>query len=119
MITYEKLSQHPSAFRSMTGFHPEAFASLLCAFAAAHAKRCSTAPITKRGHKPRQRAPGAGRRFSHDLTDRLLMALVWLRLYPTYEVLGFLFSLDKANARRNVLELLASLEALADFAFER
>jgi hypothetical protein len=46
------------------------------------------------------------------------MALVWLKVYPTYEVLGVLFGLHKGNARRNVLDVLATLAALADFPFD-
>lgn len=119
MHTYETMRQRPAAFKSMTGFSVEAFETLFGAFARAHHDRCQTAPTTKRGQKPRQRAVGAGRRYSHDLRTRLIMGLVWLRIYPTYEVLGLLFSLDKANARDNVLDVLATLETLADFEFER
>jgi DDE superfamily endonuclease len=118
MFTYEILRRRPAAFKSMTGFSVEAFETLFGAFARAHRDRCQTALITKRGNQPRQRAFGAGRRHSHDARTRLVMALVWLRIYPTYEVLGLLFSLDKANARDNVLDVLATLETLADFPFE-
>ena len=47
------------------------------------------------------------------------MALVWLRIYPTYEVLGWLFDLEKSNAWENVQDALAVLATLADFPFER
>jgi DDE superfamily endonuclease len=119
MFTYERMRRCPAAFKSMTGFSVEEFETLFGALARAHEDRRQTATATKRGHQPRQRAPGAGRRYSHDLRTRLVMALVWLRIYPTYEVLGFLFSLDKTNARDNVLDILATLETLADFPFER
>jgi hypothetical protein len=119
MITFENLGRRPSAFQSMTGLSVEAFQMLLGAFVRAHEERCCASQTTKRGGKPRQRAVGAGRRYSHDLRTRLLMALVWLRIYPTYELLGFLCSLDKANARDNVLDVLATLETLTEFAFER
>lgn len=119
MHTYESMRRRPAAFKSMTGFSVEAFETLFGAFDRAHRDRCQTSPSTKRGNQPRQRAFGAGRRYSHDLRTRLVMALVWLRIYPTYEVLGLLFSLDKSNARDNVLDVLATLETLADFTFER
>jgi hypothetical protein len=118
MHTYETMRQRPAAFKSMTGFSVEAFETLFHAFARAHADRRQTAPTTPRDGQPRQRAAGAGRRYSHDLRTRLIMGLVWLRIYPTYEVLGLLFSLDKSNARDNVLDVLATLETLADFPFE-
>lgn len=119
MFTYETMRRRPAAFKSMTGFSVEAFETLFGAFARAHHDRCQTSPTTKRANQPRQRAVGAGRRHSHDLRTRLIMALVWLRIYPTYEVLGFFFSLDRANARDNVRDVLATLETLADFSFER
>jgi len=34
------------------------------------------------------------------------MAMVWLRIYPTYEVLGVLFDLHKSNVCRNLKILL-------------
>ena len=119
MLTDETMRRRPAAFKSLTGFSVEGFETLFGAFALAHHDRCQTSLTTKRGHQPRQRAFGAGRRYAHDLRTRLVMALVWLRLYPTYEVLGVLFALDRANARDNVLDVLATLETLADFPFER
>ena len=47
------------------------------------------------------------------------MTLTWLRVYPTYEVLGWLFGLEKSNAWENVQDTLAVLETLADFPFEK
>jgi transposase len=119
MISYENLSRRPSAFKSMTGFSVEAFDTLFLAFARAHDERCHASGITKRHGTPRQRAYGAGRRFSHDLRTRLLIALIWLRIYPTFEVLGFLFSLNKTNVHDIVGDILATLDTMADFCYER
>jgi len=119
MITYEALVRHPAAFRSLTGHSVAAFDALAAVFVPAYEERRRTAPVTRRRGQPRQRAVGAGARFHHDLRTRLLMALVWLRLYPTYEVLGFLFSLDKTNVHATVGEILETLETLATFPFER
>jgi len=47
------------------------------------------------------------------------MALVWLRIYPTYEVLGFFFDLHKRNAQLNVRAVLGVLDTLHDFPFDR
>jgi transposase len=119
MISYENLARSPSAFKSMTGFSVEAFSPLFRAFARAHEERLSASTTTRRHGTPRQRAPGAGHRFSHDLQTRLLMTLIWLRIYPTFEVLGFLFSLNKTNAHDNVRTVMATLETMTDFCFER
>jgi DDE superfamily endonuclease len=119
MLTYDLLSRRPAAFRSLTGFSPEAFDALLAVFLPAHQQRLHQSTHTKRSRQPRQRAQGAGRRFTHDLPTRLLMALIWLRIYPTFEVLGLLFSLDKNNVHASVGEMLDTLATLAHFPFER
>ena len=119
MITFAHLSRHASTFRSLTGMNEAEFHSLFAAFAQAQTTCRQTATTTRRDRKPRQRASGAGRRFAHDEQTRLLIALVWLRVYPTFEMLGFLFGLHKANAHKNVFDVLAILETLADFRFER
>jgi hypothetical protein len=119
MITYEALVRHPAAFRSLTGHTVEAFEALFAEFAPAHEERRRTATTTRRKGQPRQRAVGAGHAYQHDLPTRLLIALFWLRIYPTFEVLGFFFSLDKTNVHATVGDLLATLETLATFPFER
>jgi len=47
------------------------------------------------------------------------MALVWLRVYPTYELLGFFFDLHKRNAQLNVRAALEVLDSLDDFPRDR
>ncbi len=75
----------------MTGMSVAEFDALHEEFAPAHARRRATLNITKRDKRPRQRLAGAGRPHRHDLRDRLLMTLIWLRVYTTYEILGFFF----------------------------
>jgi hypothetical protein len=119
MIRYQDLQRRPvKLFRSLTGMDFDAFEALFAAFQAAHqAARASSAGT--RGGRPRRRAPGGGRHHALAPRDRLLMALFWLKAYPTYEVLGFFFGLDKANAHRNTADVLAVLETLGDFPFDR
>ena len=47
------------------------------------------------------------------------MTLVWLRVYPTYTLLGYFFGLDQSNAWRNTADVLAVLETLGDFRCDR
>jgi hypothetical protein len=117
MITFERLATRPSAFTSLSGLSLTDFEALYQDFAFAYAQD-RQASLTRTGQK-RQRAAGAGAKFSHDGRTRLLMALVWLRVYPTYEVLGFLFSLNKGNALRGVEDVLQTLEAHTVFPCER
>lgn len=118
MFTYESLSRCPSAFRSLTGMTATEFESLLTTFVAADEQLRKRTRTTRRG-KRRRRAAGAGHPFRHDHRHRLLMALVWLRVYPTYELLGFYFGLHKRNAQLNVRAVLAVLDTLDDFPFDR
>ena len=119
MITYENLSHKPAAFKSMTGLSPTDFNTLFTEFEPAHRARLEKTPRTKRHKQLRQRAQGAGRPHDHTLKDRLLMTLLWLRIYTTYEVLGFFFSLDKTNVEDNLKDILATLESMTSFSCER
>jgi len=118
MITYQHLSIRPAAFQSMSGMSVADFNSLYHQFAPAHRQRLQELRITKRDKQPRKRQAGAGRPHTHDLRDRLLMSLVWLRIYTTYEVLGFFFSLNKTNVEDNLKDVLATLETMSTFALE-
>jgi hypothetical protein len=89
MMTYEALSRKPAAFQSLMGMSIAAFETLYQQFEVAHQQRLEQLSTTKRSKRPRKRRVGAGRRHSHNLRERLILALFWLRLYPTYEVLGF------------------------------
>jgi hypothetical protein len=118
MLAYETLIRYPGAFRSLTGMTPDEFDNLLTAYRAAHARRQGRSRTTRKG-RPRQRAAGAGHPHDHDDCHRLLMALIWLRVYPTYELLGFFFGLHRRNAQLNVRDVLATLDTLDDFPFDR
>src|SRR5207249_3465807 len=84
-----------------------------------HEQRRQTATTTRRKGQPRQRAVGAGGQYRHDLRTRLLMTLFWARVYPSLEVLGFFFSLNKTNVHDSRNDILVTLATLADFPFER
>jgi len=118
MFAYESLARCPSAFQSLTGMTPTQFEPLLADFTAAHERRRARAGTTRRGNT-RQRAAGAGHPYRHDHRHRLLMTLVWLRIYPTYELLGFFFALHKRNAQLNVRAVLEVLDTLDAFPFDR
>jgi len=118
MFAYDTLIRYPNAFRSLTGMSPADFDRLLTAFRAA-LERSQRARRTTRQGQPRQRAAGAGHPHRHDDRHRLLLTLVWLRVYPTYELLGFFFGLHKRNAQLNVRAVLALLDTMDDFPFDR
>ena len=129
MITYESLSARPAAFASLCGFTLAGFEPVYQDFADVPGLRRRLRqrpsrvldphrPAPQTCSQPRKRAAGGGTPFSQDGRTRLLMALVFLRVYPTYAVLAFFFSLHKANAQRGVVEVLATLEAHTVFVCE-
>jgi hypothetical protein len=48
----------------------------------------------------RLRAIGGGHPFALPFDEQVLLTVMWLRLYPTHEVLGFLFRVDSTTVSR-------------------
>ncbi len=59
----------------------------------------------------RLRTAGGGRHSDLLLRDQILLAVIWLRQYPTNEVLGFLFSVSDSTASRILARVIPVLEA--------
>jgi hypothetical protein len=59
----------------------------------------------------RQRAIGGGLSPELDARDQLLLTVVWLRVYPTNEVLGYLFGVSDSTVSRVIQRVLPVLEA--------
>ena len=110
MITYHKLAQKLTTFKSLTGLTILEFEALLERFAPAW-----VAAEQQRLSRPnRKRAIGGGRKYELELRERLLMVLVWLRLYLNTEAMGFFFGVDKATVSRNCRRHLKVLRSLGD-----
>lgn len=118
MFDYDSLCRHPAAFRSLAGMGRGEFDALYGEFEVAEARVRRGSLTTKRGTK-RRRAAGGGPPHHNDGRGRVLMALVWLRVYPTYDLLGYFFGLHKRNAQLNARATLAVLESLHGFDFDR
>jgi hypothetical protein len=58
----------------------------------------------------RQREAGGGRRSELDGRDQVLLTVVWLRVYPTHEVLGYLFGVSDSTTSRVIERVLPLLE---------
>ena len=67
--------------------------------------------------KGSQRAVGAGREYRLDSRNQMLMVLIWLRLYPTTAVLGYLFGLSQPTASRNSRRVLEVLKEISQDEF--
>jgi IS5 family transposase len=119
MLTYDRLARTAKAFPALTGLTRDEFDRLFGAFEGAADALRAASTHTKRGSRKRTRAAGAGRRHTLAPRTRLLLALVWLRVYPSYELLGWLFGLDKSNAWHNTQDVLEVLDTMTDFPFDR
>lgn len=117
-MSYAEMCHHPEVFRDLTGMTREEFDALALEFATAELARRDASANTAEG-EPRRNAAGAGRPHSNDAQTRLLMALFWLRAYPTYAVLGFFFGLHKRNAQLNARSALGVLDSLGTFRLDR
>jgi DDE superfamily endonuclease len=104
MTLYRKLSRKPKQFLTVTGMNLHQFQALLPSFSQAseqqEQKRKAVVVKTK---ARRQRAAGGGSRFTHELTDQMLMLLIYYRLYLTQEFLTLLFKHEnKSSVSRNI-----------------
>lgn len=96
MFTVARLRRKPKQFHRFTGLHVDAFDVLLAAVHPVYTAR----EEARLGRADRRRAPGAGNRFALGVPERLLMVLMYHRLYTTEALLGFLFGLDPSNLNR-------------------
>lgn len=117
MLTADAIARRPAIFPSLFGVTAAEFDILFTDYQAARDRLRAAATTTRRG-TPRVRKPGGGDTPKLDDRTRLLLALFWLRVYPTYEVLGFFFALHKTNARHTARGVLAVLRTLDHFPFD-
>ena len=98
MITLTKLRRKPRHFQAFTGLSPARFDALLAELTPVY-----QAALTNGRQTPgRQRELGAGHPFALSLPDRLLMGLIYLRLYVSQTLLSYLFDLDESNISREL-----------------
>ena len=106
IMRYSWVSQYPQVFQSMTGLRVSEFDEVvddvLPLYAAAEAARLE--------RPDRERALGAGHPFELNERDHLLLTIVWLRVYPTHDVLGYLFGVSDSTVSRLIQRVLPVLE---------
>jgi len=104
MSLYHKLSRKPKLFLSVTGMNLHQFQTLLPQFTHAYDKleRRRKRKVVGTGKK-RLRRIGGGAQFENSLPDRLLMLLLYYRLYLTQEFMTLLFCAeDKSVICRSI-----------------
>src|SRR3989337_3540941 len=98
MLNYDGLSKRPLIFRSFAGLEVLEFDALNSKIKESH-----TAFEQKRlSRGDRQRKIGAGHPFKLPLTDRLLMLLVYYRLYVSSTLAAYLFDLGQTNVLKDI-----------------
>lgn len=102
MISVKKLQRKPRQFQAFCGVSVWEFTQIVREVAPAY----EAALKKQRARGDRHRAPGAGRPFALSLPDKLLMALLYLRLYVSQSLLAYLFDLDQSNISRELTERL-------------
>ena len=101
-MSYKELQGKPKTLQSLTGLNPAEFTILLKSFELVWGETlaCSL------DNPNRQRSYGAGRKSELALIeDKLLFILVYVRLYPTQVVQGYLFGFSQAQANEWVHRL--------------
>ena len=98
MLTVKKLRRKPKHFHSFTGLTPQQFDQLLLALKPLYEE----AEEERLSNPNRLRARGAGHKFNLKLPERLLMSLMYFRLYITQTLLAYLFDLDTSNVSREI-----------------
>ena len=114
MALYSKLHKRPALFFATTGVALDRFKALMPKFARVHAEHETTRKrqVLATGAE-RQRAPGGGAQFATDLPERLLMALVYYRVYATQEFLTLLFDVEHTSTIcRAIAQMRPVLEAV-------
>lgn len=96
MISLTKLRRKPRHFQKFTGLTVAEFERVLAEVTPVYEQ----ADYQRRNRGERTRKIGAGRPHSLALPDRLLMGLVYLRLYCSQSLLSYLFDLNESNICR-------------------
>jgi DDE superfamily endonuclease/Helix-turn-helix of DDE superfamily endonuclease len=105
MLNIDRALENDRLLRAVTGLNRKAFEELCEVFAAVYQETLQSDP------KPRKRARGGGRKARlGSMEAKLFFILFYFKCYPTFDVLSFLFDLDRGRANRWVHRLQAILE---------
>lgn len=109
ILSEARLREAPAVFRAMTGLAHEEFDGLAQDVVPAIAAAVTAEQDRRRG-RPRRRSAGGGHPFTLSYREQLLLVVVWLRVYPTSPVLGFLFGISHPTVLRTIARVLPILE---------
>jgi hypothetical protein len=108
MLDLERVKRDDRLLRALTGLNLKALTALQPSFAQAVAE----APIPRRSQLPRERSVGGGRKPRLvSVEDKLIYILFYFKCYPTFDLAGLLFDLNRSQANRWMHRLQPVLEA--------
>lgn len=107
MITYHHLKQHPHVFLRMTGLRVPEFDALLLELL----PTVRTLREARLDRANRQRGLGGGLKPQLAGREQVLLTVIWLRLYPTHDVLGYLFGISQPTVGRYLRQIVPLLNA--------
>jgi Helix-turn-helix of DDE superfamily endonuclease/DDE superfamily endonuclease len=106
LLSYDRLSRKPLLFKSLTGLSVKQFDNIFKEIESRYDKYEINRLSSRKGRRRRrERAVGAGRHFKLPVKDRVIMVLVYYRLYITYTLMEFLFGLDQSNVCRVIQKI--------------
>lgn len=104
MLNIERALKQDRLLRAMTGLNRRAFDALLPTFSAGYEQTLL--------QQPRQRVMGGGRKARlRNPQDKLFYILLYFKCYPTFDLAGVLFDIDRAQAHHWMHRLQPILEA--------
>jgi hypothetical protein len=107
MLNFNRIDQKDRLMRGITGLSLKQFNELLGDFDKAYEKAIDA----DRSQRGCERKKGAGKKPRlADARLKLFFVLIYLKCYPTYDVLGVLFDLDSGNCCDWIKRLLPILE---------
>ena len=102
MLNIDRASKNTRLMSSLTGIQPNEFILLLSVF--------EKILLESANNKKRQRAAGAGRKgVLKNAKMKLFYSLLYLKVYPTYDVASFIFGVDRSRCCRWTQSLLPIL----------
>lgn len=97
-LCFDSLSLRPTLFYRLTGHevsNVEEVAFII-------EPLFSATTTHRQSHPNRQRASGAGPKFSLTIRDQLLLTLIWYQFYPTHQAIGQLFGISDSTVCRYI-----------------
>jgi len=105
MLNIDRALENERLLRALTGLNRNAFDKLCEVFEVVYQEQLERDP------NPRKRAKGGGRKVRlQSIEAKLFFILFYFKCYPTFDVLGLLFELERGRSNRWVHRLQGLLE---------